>query len=40
MNTMNPFVIYAMVAFIIAAGYFFMRFLEWRDSNHNSAMPE
>ncbi|GEM_PF-5913399 len=40
MNTMNPYVIYVMVALIIAAGYLFMKYLEWRDSNHNSAMPE
>ena len=40
MNTMNPYVIYAMVAVIIAAGYCFMKYLDGRDSNHNSAISE
>lgn len=37
---MNPYVIYAMVAFIIIAGYLFMKYLEWHGSNKNSTMPK
>ena len=40
MNTMNPYIVYAMVAAIIVAGYCFMKYLERRDSNHNSAISE
>lgn len=37
---MNPFVVYGMVAFIIAAGFLFMKYLDWRESNHNPTMPD
>jgi len=40
MNTMSPYIVYAMVAAIIVAGYLFMKYLERRDANHNSAMHE
>ena len=40
MNTMNPYVIYAIVAVIVIAGYCFMKYLESRDSNHNSIISE
>lgn len=33
MNTMNPIIIYVMVAVIIAAGLLFVKYTEWKD-NH------
>ena len=33
MNTMNPIIIYVMVAVIIAAGFLFVKYTEWKD-NH------
>ncbi len=33
MNTMNPFVIYAMVAIIIAAGFLFIKYTDWKDKH-------
>lgn len=33
MNTVNPFIIYAMVAIIIAAGFLFIKLLEWKDKH-------
>lgn len=40
MNTMSPFVIYAMVATIVAAGLLTVWLLDWYDSKHNPTMQE
>ena len=33
MNTMNPMIIYGMVAVIIAAVLFFIKYTEWKDKH-------
>ena len=33
MNTMNPMIIYAMVAVIIAAGFLFVKYTERKDKH-------
>ena len=40
MNTMSPYVIYAMVAVIIVAGFLTIKCLEWYGSKHNPTMQE
>lgn len=37
---MNPYVIYAMVALIIGAGFLTIKCLEWYESKHNTTMQE
>ena len=36
MNTMNPLIIYTMVAAIIAAGFLFIKYTEWKDKHFAS----
>ena len=36
MNTMNPLIIYAMAAFIIAGGFLFIKYTEWKDHHVTS----
>ena len=31
MNTMNPYVIFALAALIIVAGYLFIKYTEWKE---------
>ena len=33
MNTMNPYVVFVLAAIIIAAGFLFVKYTEWKD-NH------
>ncbi len=33
MNTMNPIIIYVMVAIIIAAGFLFVKYKDWKDKH-------
>lgn len=32
-NTMNPIIIYVMVTAIIAAGYLFIKYTDWKDKH-------
>ena len=36
MNTMNPFIIYAMAIVIIAGGFLFIKYIDWRDRHVTS----
>lgn len=36
MNTMNPFIIYAMAIIIIAGGFLFIKYTEWKDRHVTS----
>lgn len=36
MNTMNPYEVYLMVALIIAGGFLFIMYIEWRDKHITS----
>ena len=36
MNTMNPYVIYVMVALIIAGGFLFIKYIDWRENHITS----
>ena len=39
MNTMNPYVIFALAALVILAGFLFVKYTDWKEK-HNAAISE
>lgn len=36
MNTMNPILVFALAVLVILSGYLYMKYLDWKGTQHSS----